>query len=488
MEIYRRKILSNRVITSIDTDGDGQDDAITLAQLTPVNIQFYLKENIDNMGLFTDFVEEVEVIDIDNIWDLGNDGAGDGGTSSDLPDLTNPYDDDTISTTGGVLPAYCTDPEAENYFNGLSQSQITALAGVFDPSTNPGGTWVVCVGCCDYGTGIDISGGVSSGNEPLLWTGTTTGMVYIIRNYQSQTKQSCRSQWGGHAFSPSDSACGGSTYIQSQCGYPQALHMARQFCNESTEDGAAAGEWSLLEFTNESNISYNGTGDVLAETTDTAPFPDQAGTIIPFGGPKNLGLEDLAFTTQTICWNDMTTTYRAYIRERLSSVAHPWPGLYTSTNTILGEKGSCNNCDNTTPYQTGRCKHDTSAKQNIVNGLSFRWLNYDISGKGCTTSSSSCIVPGNALFNNIQPSNANGSWDLSPITFLRSPTYPTATPNFCGDDPHTIYWVCDFNSDGTPDGNCTINGINPYNYNVRIPRIAANLYIHNFSFNCKKQN
>jgi len=128
MEKYTRKILSNRVITSIDTDGDGQDDAITLMSLTPTNIQFFLKENIDNMGLFTDFVEEVEIIDIDNIWDLDNDGSGDGVTTSGLPDLTNPYDDDTISTTGGALPAYCTDPDATNYYGTfLTSTQITAL-------------------------------------------------------------------------------------------------------------------------------------------------------------------------------------------------------------------------------------------------------------------------------------------------------------------------------------------------------------------------
>ena len=422
MEIYRRKILSNRVITSIDTDGDGQDDAITLAQLTPVNIQFYLKENIDNMGLFTDFVEEVEVIDIDNIWDLDNDGAGDGGISSDLPNLTNPYDDGTISTTGGVLPAYCTDPEAENYFDAYG-----TYGPPYDPTGNPEGTWVECVGCCNFGTGIVPGGGVSSGNDPILWTGTTTGTVYIVRGYQSQTKQSCWNAWGAQQTLPLD--CGGTSEggdyaVTSQCGYPQALNMAREFCGQSTEDGAAVGEWSLLEYTGESNDSYAGvnetngpitaTGGVSPETTDTAPtkVSDIFSLGPPFGGPEYLSTQKLP---QFICWNEMTTPFKTTIANNLDQSTHP-TGIYHPGNSHEGIVGSCNNCklSGTVGSGTGRCVDNT----NIINGIPFRWLNYPQSGKGCGSSKLDCYADeydkgqwasGHQTYYNNQGGNAN--WD-----------------------------------------------------------------------------
>ena len=479
MEKYTRKILSNRVITSIDTDGDGQDDAITLMSLTPVNIQFFLKENVDNMGLFTDFVEEVEIIDIDNIWDFTNDGSGDGGSSSDLPDLTNPYNDGTISSSGGVLPAYCTDPEAENYFNGLSQPEIDALGNPFDPISNPSGTWVDAgPGGCDFGTGINVDTGIGGSPDAILWVGPTTGKEYSIRSYRTTTAQSCWNQWGGHAYLPAD--CGGNTNVQGQCGYPQALNFARQFCNESTEDGAAIGEWSLLEYTLESNASYNPTGQVQADMTDTAPFPINntpfpTTTSTVFGGPAYIHTNE---NTGPICWNDMTSTFQNYMRNKILNTTPPISSNYQIT--IQGqsygsitelEVGSCNNCDNTGPsYQYGRCKHDTSAKQTIVNGLSFRWLNYDvgnnINGSGeCGGTSLDCYPNGNpTYFNNL---GNPGVWDYGNLF-----TLDNDTPNYCGHELRQI----------TLEGAVTLPDVK-----VLLPRIMAKTYKHLYSFNCKRE-
>jgi len=120
MEKYERKIKITRELTSIDSDGDGVDDTLALLNKKDQYISFLLKQSIKDLGVYTDYEEKPEVVDLGNFWETSNDGTGDFGTSPISGGVDNPYgsgvdgsetiviDGDTILTEG------CNDPNALN--------------------------------------------------------------------------------------------------------------------------------------------------------------------------------------------------------------------------------------------------------------------------------------------------------------------------------------------------------------------------------------
>jgi hypothetical protein len=139
--VYLRTVLLKNRIQVIDTDGDGIGDSIVYLPKDPINIQFTMTEDVQNLGLYTEYEELGEEIDLNGMWDTTNYGGGDGGTGYTQSGGLPPYGGtgDTTDNNGLTDVEGCTDPLADNY--------------------NPAAT-VYLVGSCTYDFG-----GVGGGGE-----------------------------------------------------------------------------------------------------------------------------------------------------------------------------------------------------------------------------------------------------------------------------------------------------------------------------------
>ena len=151
MEKYERKIKITRELTSIDTNGDGVEDTLALLNKKDLYVSFLLKQSIKDIGIYTDYQEEPEVVDLGNFWETNNDGFDDGGVNPISGSINNPYGDGVdvgeylITDNGGVVTYGCNDPNALN----------PPPAGVIYD--------VEC--CCDYGENISFQGSNSGVDE-----------------------------------------------------------------------------------------------------------------------------------------------------------------------------------------------------------------------------------------------------------------------------------------------------------------------------------
>ena len=79
MEFFRRKVYLSKYFRPYDSDGDGILDSLILSATTKT-LQIPLIQKFDDIGIYRTLdpmAEDVEIIDIDNLWSTSNDGRGD---------------------------------------------------------------------------------------------------------------------------------------------------------------------------------------------------------------------------------------------------------------------------------------------------------------------------------------------------------------------------------------------------------------------------
>jgi len=148
VEKYERNIKVKRILTTIDTNDDGVDDTIAYLNKEDLFLPILLKQSIKDLGVYTDYKEEEETIDLGSFWVTTNDGYGDFGTNPISSGATSPYGTpadgtDTVLSASTLETEGCMDPNAINYYSGAT---------------------IPCAGCCDYGFsgGTSQTGGSSS--------------------------------------------------------------------------------------------------------------------------------------------------------------------------------------------------------------------------------------------------------------------------------------------------------------------------------------
>jgi hypothetical protein len=201
MEKYERKIKITRELTAIDTNNDGVDDTLALLNKKDLYVSFLLKQSIKDLGVYTDYEEKPEEIDLGNFWETGNDGSNDFGTNPISGGINNPYGSgvdgpETIITGGAeIIRTGCLDPNALNY----------------DSSAD-----IDC--CCQYPTNVD---GTSEGNTsvtssegPAGCYKLSTGCIdpinitlSVYNGFVNNAKNWCKGE------SPGCTGGGGNTYL-----------------------------------------------------------------------------------------------------------------------------------------------------------------------------------------------------------------------------------------------------------------------------------
>lgn len=142
MEKYERKIKVKKELTTIDTNNDGIEDTIVYINSDDLFISVILKQTIKDLGVYTDYEEEPEIIDLDNLWDTTHDGVGDGGTNPIFDgEIVIEYDEDESFDDDFDLDFYgCTDPEATNYSETATidddSCEYPPVPGCTDPNAN----------------------------------------------------------------------------------------------------------------------------------------------------------------------------------------------------------------------------------------------------------------------------------------------------------------------------------------------------------------
>ena len=200
MEKYERKIKVKRELTTIDTNNDGVEDAIAYLNKDDLFVSVILKQTIKDLGVYTDYQEEPEIVDLGNFWETTNDGTGDGGINPISDDVDSGYNngDETLSTVDNLSVYGCTDPNALNYNENAELDD----------------------GSCDYG-GIDIGtpdpaeeiGGGSIGGGCFRLTSGIQSLGSIINTYTPEYMTQKASEWC-QATHPS---CGGNYPILNNC-------------------------------------------------------------------------------------------------------------------------------------------------------------------------------------------------------------------------------------------------------------------------------
>lgn len=150
MEKYERNIKIKRVLTTLDTNNDGVDDTIAYLNQEDLYLPFLLKQSVKDLGVYTDYEEEDDVIDLGSFWDTNNDGFGDGGSNPVSSGSTNPYGDGVDSPETAV--------------NG-SNVTIYGCMDATDPNYNPNATVDdgSCLSSQDFDTNIEVGNNSSSG-------------------------------------------------------------------------------------------------------------------------------------------------------------------------------------------------------------------------------------------------------------------------------------------------------------------------------------
>jgi hypothetical protein len=201
VEKYERKIKINRELTTIDTNNDGIEDTITYLNKEDLFVSLILKQTIKDLGVYTDYKKEPEIIDLGNFWQTTNNGDGDGGTNPISGGLDNGYvGGETEQTEDGLEVYGCTDPNALNY---------NENATIDDGSCDSGGVVIEDPQEEDPEGGIVTSAGggcfkLSSGYQPLS---------SIVNTYTPSYREQKASEWC-RAIHPS---CGGNYPIIPNC-------------------------------------------------------------------------------------------------------------------------------------------------------------------------------------------------------------------------------------------------------------------------------
>lgn len=200
MEKYERKIKIKRELTTIDTNNDGIEDTIAYINKDDLFLSVILKQTIKDLGIYTDYQEEPEIIDLGNFWETTNDGTGDGGINPISDGVDSGYNNggETLSTEDNLVVYGCTDPNALNYNENATIDNGSCDNGSLDVGT-PGDN----VG----GGATSLSGGcfkLSSGYQPITSIVGTYTQSYMLQ----KASEWCR------AIHPS---CGSSYPILNNC-------------------------------------------------------------------------------------------------------------------------------------------------------------------------------------------------------------------------------------------------------------------------------
>jgi hypothetical protein len=147
IDVFKRKVNLYKYVSFFDTDGDGIDDTLGLKN-SNFFIYFLLKQNYKDLGVYTDYNEDVEIIELSGLWNLDNNGSLDIGVVNPnivIPSAsTNTVD---VSTNPLTLAIGCTDPQALNYnpdavipcpnsccqYAGQEIGSVTSTSGVTTP-------------------------------------------------------------------------------------------------------------------------------------------------------------------------------------------------------------------------------------------------------------------------------------------------------------------------------------------------------------------
>lgn len=157
MEKHERDIKIKRILTTIDTDGDGVDDTIAYLNKEDLFLPILLKQSIKDLGVYTDHKEKEETIDLGSFWVTSNDGTNDGGTNPIGSGITNTYDNGETDNTDSTLDQVgCMDMEALNYNENATEA-CNGCCNYYEDNTEGGGTGDGDGG--DGGTGLDAGAG-----------------------------------------------------------------------------------------------------------------------------------------------------------------------------------------------------------------------------------------------------------------------------------------------------------------------------------------
>jgi hypothetical protein len=204
MEFLRRKVYLSKYFRPYDSDGDGILDSLILSATTKT-LQIPLIQKFDDIGIYRTLdpmVEDVEIIDIDNLWSTSNDGRGDVDyTEVDTQSsATNQGDEGSVNQEGtNSIGSVCTDDTAINYIlneEGYTNATLgTNINGdsVLILSSGEELLYTSCSDCCNYPTTSE--GGINESPacvpEPVSITETNRkdvgcSLVTTSKTYQAK--------------------------------------------------------------------------------------------------------------------------------------------------------------------------------------------------------------------------------------------------------------------------------------------------------------
>lgn len=196
MDFINKKIFLTKYLVPYDSNNDGVTDSLILSAITK-HIQIPLFTKMDDIGIYESVSEkdqdELEIIDIGNLWDETNTGSGDGGVDVN-PNIGIDWGDGGYpggtNTSGEVINA-CIDEYANNfninYFN---------LNELYNNSNGVLGVKVNNVGCT-YSSGGQSGGASGTGTQE---GGLTNEVVVVGNNNNSNCRQQVNLAEQGQIF------------------------------------------------------------------------------------------------------------------------------------------------------------------------------------------------------------------------------------------------------------------------------------------------
>lgn len=266
MEKYLKKIKVNLSIVGLP-DPNNSGTTVTYVNTEDLFIPFILKQGIKDLGVYTDYKEKAEIIDLGNFWNISNDGVNDGGQNPIGDGISNPYGNndagDTLNYGDGNYEIYgCTDPNALNY---------NPNATVDDGSCDNG---TINFGTSDNTTNVDqpqnLGGGLfklSSGDVSDPGSLSDSYLTDLANKWCRAIHPSCNPNWvsGDVNSYPILSNCtpnGCPPFTQTCCPGPQNTY--RLFVSSDCTGQVNCGNYS---------VTYSNAQSILCNSNNP-PFPN----------------------------------------------------------------------------------------------------------------------------------------------------------------------------------------------------------------------
>jgi hypothetical protein len=258
MEKYLKKIKVNLGIVGL-LDPNDSGTTVTYVNTDDLFIPFILKQNIKDLGVYTDYKEKAEIIDLGNFWNISNNGVNDGGQNPISDGVSNPYGNndggDTLYYGDGNYTIYgCTDPNALNY---------NPNATVDDGSCDNG---AINLGTSDNTTNVDqpqnLGGGLfklSSGDVSDPGSLSDSYLIDLANKWCRAIHPSCG---GAYPILTNCTPNGCPTTTQTCCPGPQNTY--RLFVSSDCTGQVNCGNYS---------VNYNNAQSILCNSNNP-PFPN----------------------------------------------------------------------------------------------------------------------------------------------------------------------------------------------------------------------